>query len=53
MIGVYGQQALPIDALIPDVLASLERTPNLVIEAEPGAEKDHTRSVGISADRER
>ena len=33
------QISLPIDSLVPDVLASLERTPNLVIEAEPGAGK--------------
>ena len=39
MIDVCRQQPLPIDALIPDILASLERTPNLVIEAEPGAGK--------------
>jgi ATP-dependent helicase HrpB len=30
---------LPVDSLIPDILASLKRTPNLVIEAEPGAGK--------------
>lgn len=28
-----------MDALVPDILASLERSPNLVIEAEPGAGK--------------
>jgi len=39
MVDVRSQQALPIDALIPDVLASLERAPNLLIEAEPGAGK--------------
>ena len=33
------QQPLPIDAQIPDMLASLERSPNLVVEAEPGAGK--------------
>lgn len=33
------QSPLPIDSLIPDVLASLEQTANLVIEAEPGAGK--------------
>jgi ATP-dependent helicase HrpB len=31
--------ALPVDAILPDVLASLQRTPNLVIEAPPGAGK--------------
>ncbi len=31
--------ALPIDALIPRILASLGRDPNLVIEAPPGAGK--------------
>jgi ATP-dependent helicase HrpB len=30
---------LPVDALVPDVLASLQRHPNLVIEAAPGAGK--------------
>ena len=30
---------LPIDALIPDILASLRSCPNLVIEAAPGAGK--------------
>lgn len=30
---------LPIDALIPDILASLRKHPNLVIEAAPGAGK--------------
>ena len=30
---------LPIDALLPSILGSLERTPNLVIEAAPGAGK--------------
>ena len=33
------QLPLPVDALIPDILASLQRTQNLVIEAEPGAGK--------------
>ena len=32
-------QALPIDSLLPEVVASLRRTPNLVIEAPPGAGK--------------
>jgi ATP-dependent helicase HrpB len=39
MIDVSHQVSLPIDLLIPEVLASLERTPNLLIEAEPGAGK--------------
>lgn len=30
---------LPVDALVPDILACLEKAPNLVIEAEPGAGK--------------
>lgn len=30
---------LPIDALVPEIIASLRRTPNLVIEAAPGAGK--------------
>ena len=33
------QSPLPVDALVPDILASLKQTPNLVIEAEPGAGK--------------
>lgn len=33
------QSPLPVDALVPDILASLRETPNLVIEAEPGAGK--------------
>lgn len=32
-------QALPVDGLIPEILASLREHPNLVIEAEPGAGK--------------
>lgn len=39
MIDVCRRQSLPIDALIPETLASLERTPSLLIEAEPGAGK--------------
>jgi len=31
--------ALPIDAILPEILASLKRTSNLVIEAPPGAGK--------------
>jgi ATP-dependent helicase HrpB len=30
---------LPVDAVLPEILASLERNPNLVIEAPPGAGK--------------
>ena len=30
---------LPIDPLLPDIVASLRRVPNLVIEAAPGAGK--------------
>ena len=30
---------LPVDAIVPDILASLEQSSNLVIEAEPGAGK--------------
>ena len=32
-------QPLPIDPLLPEIIASLRRTPNLVIEAPPGAGK--------------
>lgn len=32
-------QPLPIDALVPEIIASLRRSPNLVIEAPPGAGK--------------
>jgi len=32
-------QVLPVDAVLPEILASLVRTPNLVIEAPPGAGK--------------
>ncbi|HMF64100.1 MAG TPA: helicase-related protein, partial [Edaphobacter sp.] len=31
--------ALPVDAILPEILASLQHTPNLVIEAPPGAGK--------------
>lgn len=31
--------ALPVDAVLPEILASLEHTPNLVLEAPPGAGK--------------
>jgi ATP-dependent helicase HrpB len=30
---------LPVDAILPDIVASLNRSPNLVIEAPPGAGK--------------
>jgi ATP-dependent helicase HrpB len=39
MVDVRRQTPLPIDSLLPDILASLERAPSLVIEAEPGAGK--------------
>jgi ATP-dependent helicase HrpB len=39
MVHVRRQTPLPIDSLLPEIVASLARTPNLVIEAEPGAGK--------------
>lgn len=36
---VKGKTSLPVDAILPDVIRSLERNPNLVIEAPPGAGK--------------
>jgi ATP-dependent helicase HrpB len=36
---VRRQTPLPVDALVPDILASLNQASNLVIEAEPGAGK--------------
>jgi len=36
---VNSKPSLPVDALLPEVIASLERNPNLVIEAPPGAGK--------------
>ena len=39
MVDVRRQCSFPIDSLIPEVLASLERVRNLLIEAEPGAGK--------------
>ena len=36
---VHPQSPLPVDEIVPDILASLEHNPNLVIEAEPGAGK--------------
>src|SRR5919107_4253190 len=32
-------QPLPVDALVPEIIESLRREPNLVIEAPPGAGK--------------
>src|ERR687893_2585804 len=32
-------QSLPIDSLMPEIVASLARVPNLVVEAPPGAGK--------------
>ena len=32
-------QPLPVDALLPEIVESLRRTPNLVVEAPPGAGK--------------
>ena len=31
--------ALPIDSLIPEIMASLRRSPSLIVEAAPGAGK--------------
>jgi ATP-dependent helicase HrpB len=39
IVDVRRQPPLPVDALVPDIIASLGYTPNLVIEAEPGAGK--------------
>lgn len=36
---VSRKPVLPIDAILPEIVASLDRTPNLVIEAPPGAGK--------------
>ncbi len=33
------QPSLPVDAILPQLLASLQQTPNLVLEAPPGAGK--------------
>ena len=33
------KSALPVDAILPEIVASLQRSPNLVIEAPPGAGK--------------
>ena len=39
MEDVRRRSPLPVDALLPDVLLSLDQNPNLLIEAEPGAGK--------------
>src|ERR1700738_584831 len=39
MNAVNRKPALPVDAILPEILTSLEHTPNLVIEAPPGAGK--------------
>ena len=39
IIPVTRGPALPVDAILPEMFASLQRTPNLVIEAPPGAGK--------------
>jgi ATP-dependent helicase HrpB len=36
---VSRKSALPVDAILPEILESLRQTPNLVIEAPPGAGK--------------
>jgi len=36
---VIPTSALPVDAILPEIVASLQRSPNLVIEAPPGAGK--------------
>lgn len=38
-IGVRRQLPLPVDAIIPEILRSLNESPNLVVQAEPGAGK--------------
>src|ERR671916_2933926 len=42
-------QSLPIDPLLPEIVASLRRAPNLVVEAPPGAGKT-TRVPGALLD---
>jgi ATP-dependent helicase HrpB len=37
--GTRSTGTLPVDALLPEILANLRRSPNLVIEAAPGAGK--------------
>jgi ATP-dependent helicase HrpB len=39
IVDVRRQPPLPVGVLVPDIIASLRHTPNLVIEAEPGAGK--------------
>src|SRR5580698_7846532 len=39
MKSVNSRPSLPVDALLPEIITSLERNPNLVIEAPPGAGK--------------
>jgi ATP-dependent helicase HrpB len=39
IVDVRRQTPLPVDALVPEILASLKQASNLVIEAEPGAGK--------------
>jgi ATP-dependent helicase HrpB len=36
---VSHKSPLPVDALLPEIISSLQRDPNLVIEAPPGAGK--------------
>jgi ATP-dependent helicase HrpB len=36
---VKATTALPVDAILPEIIASLKRCPNLIIEAAPGAGK--------------
>ncbi len=36
---MIGKPLLPVDAILPEMIASLERSPTLVIEAPPGAGK--------------
>jgi len=36
---VNRKPALPVDAILPEILASLQHTPNLVVEAPPGTGK--------------
>src|SRR5258708_35721075 len=36
---VRGKAGLPVDGILPEILASLQHRPNLVIEAPPGAGK--------------
>jgi ATP-dependent helicase HrpB len=36
---VISKPVLPVDAILPEMIASLKRSPNLVIEAPPGAGK--------------